>query len=74
MAEFTNLDCSRRYFPMVALNTELAIYGLPPRPKFPMEQDRRTAVASPRVFWFEGMPEMPEHPQKRQKRNKKCLQ
>ncbi|OQD94904.1 hypothetical protein PENSOL_c023G00732 [Penicillium solitum] len=69
MAEFTNLDCSRRYFPMVALNTKLAIYGLPPRPKFPMEQDRSTAVASLMVLGFEGMPDMPDQPLKRQKRN-----
>lgn len=68
-AVFDNLDSSRRYFPMVARNVKSAIYGLPPRPDFPMEQDRSTAVVSPRVFWCEGMPGMPEQPQKRQKRN-----
>jgi hypothetical protein len=47
--EFTHLDCSLRYFPIVAKNIRLAIYGLPPRPIFPVGENPNPIVVLPSV-------------------------
>lgn len=35
MAVFENLQCSKSYYPMIALNRPSAFYGLPPQPMCP---------------------------------------
>ena len=47
LAVFANLNCFQRYYPMVALNQALALYGPPPRPVSPFSlrewtESRRT--------------------------------
>ncbi|KAF4766876.1 hypothetical protein HAV15_010570 [Penicillium sp. str.  len=65
LVEFTHLDCSSQYFPMVAENTISAIYGFPPKPIFPVGQDPNPAVASPSVVWMEVPPDWSNKRQKR---------
>ena len=64
LVEFTHLDCSSRYFPMVAENTIPAIYGLPPRPIFPAGENPNPAAALP-VVRMEGLPDWSNKRQKR---------
>lgn len=45
IATFSNLDSSRKYMPMVALNTTSSIYGVPPTPI----QPRATVQAQPQA-------------------------
>jgi hypothetical protein len=40
-AVFENLQCSKRYFPMISLNRPQAIYGFPPLSKYPASSNRR---------------------------------
>ncbi|KAJ6068192.1 uncharacterized protein N7446_005251 [Penicillium canescens] len=64
LVEFTHLDCSSRYFPMVAENTRPAIYGLPPRPIFPAGDNPNPSAALP-VVRMEGLPDWSNKRQKR---------
>jgi hypothetical protein len=45
-AVFENLQSSKRYYPMISLNSSQAIYGFPPRPKHPALPNPRTVNGS----------------------------
>jgi hypothetical protein len=45
-AVFENLQSSKRYYPMISLNSSEAIYGFPPRPKHPALPNSRIVNGS----------------------------